>query len=380
MRFFGDTLKARFISRPNRFTAVCELEGSIVNAYLPNPGRPWELLHPGVPVYLEKNAAKKRKLAYTVVAVIRDNRPVMLHTHKTNHVARRLIECSRIPGLEDAEIIKSEVSRGRSRFDFQLKKGGAHIFLEVKSCTLFGKNVAMFPDAVTARGKKHVEELSMLSKNGTKGVVLFIINSLEPDFFMPEYHTDLAFTRALLAAKNQMKVIPIGVGWNDNLTLKKEVKLLEVPWKVVELEADDKGAYLLILRLSEDKTVGVGGLGKICFEKGYYIYVGSAKKNLSKRIERHRRLRKKMHWHIDYLRQACDFQATLLIRTRDDIECDVAGGVNAIADFKVPGFGSSDCSCQSHLFHLREDPLKSCAFHSVLQYFRMERPVKKNVE
>jgi len=376
MRFFGDTLKAKFISRPNRFTVVCELESELVTAYLPNPGRLWELFFPGARLYLEK-ADSGGKLPYTVVAVEREDRPVILHTHKTNFVARHLIESGRVPGLVGAVIVKSEVTIGRSRFDFQLEKGGVNIYLEVKSCTLFGGGVAMFPDAVTARGKRHVEELASLAKTGAKCIVLFIVGSLEPDYFMPEYHTDLAFTRALLAVKSQIEVIALGVGWNPDLTLKEEVKTLKIPWTVVEQEAWDRGSYLLILKLTKAKSLEVGSLGVLEFKPGYYIYVGSAMNSLTKRLERHRRLRKKMHWHIDYLRHVCDFRAAIPIRTSIRIECELAEAVKRAADSEIPGFGSSDCACRSHLFYMPQDPLNSRSFHRMLQYFRMQKPIQR---
>ncbi|GBE56625.1 sugar fermentation stimulation protein A [archaeon BMS3Bbin16] len=374
MGFFDPILTADYISRPNRFTVTCRLNGLRVNAYLPNPGRLWELFFPGARLYLEK-ADSGRKLPYTVVAVEREDRPVMLHTHKTNIIARHLIEGGRVPGLVGAEIVKSEVTIGRSRFDFQLKQEEIDIYLEVKSCTLFGGGVAMFPDAVTARGKRHVEELARLAEAGAKCVVLFIVGSLEPDYFMPEYHTDLAFSQALLAAKSQVNVIALGVGWNPDLTLKEEVKTLKIPWDVVEHEARDRGSYLLILRLTDAKSVEVGSLGVLEFRPGYYIYVGSAMKNLAKRIERHKRLRKKMHWHIDYLRRVCDFHAALPIRSSERIECLLAEAVKEVSEFEITDFGSSDCACRSHLFYMPQDPLNSRLFHRMLQSFRMQKPI-----
>lgn len=113
------------------------------------------------------------------------------------------------------------------------------------------------------------------------------------------------------------------------------------------------------------------------FRRGYYVYVGSAMKNLTQRIERHRRLRKNFFWHIDYLRDVCEFLAALPVRSEDDLECLIAAGVDAIADWTVPGFGSSDCSCPSHLFGFENHPLNLPPFHDLLQHFRMERLIDK---
>ena len=156
---FGQTIRATFLERPNRFLGRCNADGlGVVDAFLPNPGRLWELLLPGALLYLypatpsEKIYPSRRKTNYTVLAVQRNGSPIFLHTHITNQVARYLIERRLIPPLEGAEIVKGEVSHGRSRFDFLLREHGRDLYLEVKSCTLFGNGVAMFPDAVTERG------------------------------------------------------------------------------------------------------------------------------------------------------------------------------------------------------------------------------------
>lgn len=103
------------------------------------------------------------------------------------------------------------------------------------------------------------------------------------------------------------------------------------------------------------------------------MYVGSAKKNLTRRIERHQRLRKNLFWHIDYLREAADLVTALPIRTADDLECTLAWAVEKIAQWLVPGFGASDCSCPSHLFGIESDPLHSVAFLDLVERFRIRR-------
>jgi sugar fermentation stimulation protein A len=151
------------------------------------------------------------------------------------------------------------------------------------------------------------------------------------------------------------------------------VKKLDIPWNIVKKESNDRGTYLILLRLHEDTTISVGGLGKIDFKAGYYIYVGKARRNLSRRIERHRRVRKRVFWHIDYLRNHCTFHVALPIRTYDDLECELTRSLKNLSDWAIPGFGSSDCRCKSHLLGMKHDPLRSGLFHSVLGYYRMER-------
>lgn len=374
MEFFQNTVKAVFRSRPNRFVVECGLKNRLIRAYLPNPGRLRELFFPGAELYLTRfPPSSERRLKYMVVAVERDGAPVMLHTHVNNLVARRLIEEGRVPGLEGAEIVKPEHTVGHSRFDFLLRKGGREIILEVKSCTLFSRTLAMFPDAITARGTKHLLELAELSRKGTAAAVLFIVHSPKVRYFMPEHHTDLEFSRTLLAVKDRVMIKALSVGWNRDLSLGSAVRELVIPWDMVERESHDRGSYILILRLARDRRIKVNGLGEVLFRKGFYLYAGSAKASLTRRIEQHRRERKNLLGYIDFLRAHAEFRAALPVRASVDLECAIADALGKIAQRRIPGFGSSDCSCGGHLFGMDDDPVHSPAFISTLLHFRMGR-------
>ena len=374
MRFFGETRFARFLSRPNRFLVRCELDGAAVDAYLPNPGRLQELLLPDATLYLTADGpSTERRTAFTVVAVEREGYPVMLHTHRTNDVARQLIEEGKVPGLEKARIVRAEVPVGHSRFDFLVAVGERQVYVEVKSCTLAGEKVAMFPDAVTARGARHLSELQALSRSGIKTAVLFIVHWPLAEVFMPDYHTDLNFARVFLAASGSVAMIPLAVRWRGDLSLEDDVRHLPIPWDYIKKEAQDRGSYVLILRLHKAIELPVGRLGSVSFREGFYLYVGSAMANLTRRMERHMRLRKRHHWHIDALRAVCEVRSVLAIRASARLECDIAGAVSSMADWSMPGFGASDCRCPSHLFGMAEDPLDSSRFHDLLRFFRMDR-------
>ena len=377
----GDILRGQFVDRPNQFLVRCRLDGRLIRAFMPNPGRMHELLFPGVTLYLEPAPHSGiRRTRYTVLAVERDGKPIFLHTHLTNRVARFLIDHKRIPALESAEVIDSEVTVGRSRFDFLLRTGREQIHLEVKSCTLFGNGVAMFPDAVTDRGRKHLVELAAMRGPGARPVVLFVVHTPQVEWFMPDYHTDLAFSRTFLEVREQVQIVPISIDWRSDLTLDPEARQLVIPWDYLEREVRDAGAYLLILRLRRVRRVAIGQLGSIRFDKGYYVYVGSAMASLSTRVARHMRKRKRMHWHIDYLRQAADHVVALPIRSSQRLECRVASAFGAVLDRGPLGFGSSDCACPTHLMWSGSDPLQQPPFHELLQQFRMARPCEKPVE
>jgi len=374
MKLFEHIHQATFTNRPNRFIIECGIDGRSVRAYLPNPGRLWELLLPGSTLYLAKHASSSgKRTEYMVVAVEKDGMPIMLHTHHTNTVARRLIEDGEMPGLNNAKIIKPEVTIGNSRFDFLLETGGQEMALEIKSCTLFGRTMAMFPDAVTARGRRHILELAELARSGMKTGVIFIVHSPRIEYFMPEHHTDLAFSHALLSVRNDIMVKAVSVEWTKDLSLGSRVKELTIPWELIEKESHDRGSYIVILHLKRERTIRIGEIGDLRFKKGYYLSVGSAAKDLTQRLERHRRLTKKVHGDVDHLRQHAEWVAGLPIRTADDIDCEIAAAVATIADWPVPGFGSSDCPCATHLFGMNENPVHHRKFIELLLDFRINR-------
>ena len=377
----GAILKARFVSRPNRFLVQCQAGDHLqIRAFLPNPGRLWELLLPGATLYLRldkeiEGRLSTRKTNHTVLAVERQGRPIFLHTHETNSVARYLLENELIPPLQGAGIVQAEVPVGGSRFDFLLSHKGKELYLEVKSCTLFGNGVAMFPDAVTARGKKHIVELAEMSRKGIRSAVLFVVHYPGVEWFMPDYHTDLDFSTAMLQCQRDVQFIPAAIGWNKDLSLDiSQLKILSIPWNYLEREVKDRGSYLLVINLQKKSALKAGRLPKSVFPAGYYLYVGSAMSGLSSRLARHRQQNKKMHWHIDYLTAEASQVLPLPIRSSERQECELAGALSSIMQLGQTGFGSSDCQCITHLFFSPTNPLESEDFHQLLQDFRMRAP------
>ena len=375
----GTLCRATFVDRPNRFLVRCDADGiGRVRAFVANPGRMHELLLPGARLYLDRlnaaDAGARRKTAWTVQAVERDGRPICLNTHATNRVARFLIERGRIPTLEGASVLRTEIPVGRSRFDLLLEHRGRKIFTEVKSVTLYGNGVAMFPDAVTARGRRHLLELAELARRGRDTQVLFIVHTPQVEWFMPDFHTDPQFAEALLEVHRDLPILAVAVSWRRDLRLGTVVKPLEIPWDWIGREARDAGAYLLILRLPRPRTINVGGLGRVRFKKGFYVYIGSAVKNLSRRLERHKRKRKRLHWHIDYFAEVADEITPLPVRASASLEQPLVRAVGQIMSPGPIGFGASDSPCNTHLFHGPTPPLEDPRFHEVLQRFRMRGP------
>jgi sugar fermentation stimulation protein A len=168
------------------------------------------------------------------------------------------------------------------------------------------------------------------------------------------------------------------VRWRSDLSLSpREARPVAILWEALEREVHDGGSYLLVLRLPEETPIAVGSLGRVRFPPGFYLYVGSAQRNLTARVERHRRLKKKAFWHVDYLRAASELRAVLPVRSTDRLECEIARALHGLTQWVVPHFGASDCACPSHLFGMGEDPLTNPAFHHLLQGLRMERLIDK---
>ncbi|SFM48858.1 DNA/RNA nuclease SfsA [Thermodesulforhabdus norvegica] len=371
---------ARFIRRLNRFVVECEKDGNPVKAYLPNPGRLWELLLPGRKVWI-KPSGGKGKLTHTLMAVEKNGYPVMLHTHLTNSIVERLLSEGRIPGYEDYGVERREVNSGGSRIDFLLscpQKG--KLLLEVKTCTLFGNILAMFPDAETSRGVRHIRELVHSDSSHLRGSVLFVVQWPHARFFMPDVHVDIEFARALLEAKDRLDIRAVALEYPDLTFTVKSVKKLDIPWDFVADHAIDAGCYILLVTLSETVSIKFGsGSSASPFPAGFYIYIGRAKKGLKKRLSRHGRKNKKLRWHIDYLTERASRIKALPIRLPETPECEIAGSFAEVFPV-VPGFGASDCRCESHLFYSPTDPITNPSFIDRLMMFRvylLEERLKK---
>jgi sugar fermentation stimulation protein A len=144
------------------------------------------------------------------------------------------------------------------------------------------------------------------------------------------------------------------------------------------LAGSDGGNYLVILELSQPGDIAVGSLGTISFEQGWYVYAGSARKNLAARINRHlRKVRKQKHWHLDYLTAYAERIKALPVFSYRNLECELARRLGELGGKAVKGFGSSDCRCESHLYYFAEPPMGNRAFTDMLLRFRHVEGLKR---
>ena len=111
-----------------------------------------------------------------------------------------------------------------------------------------------------------------------------------------------------------------------------------------------KGVYSLLFELPKEKFISIGKLGGFLFKPGFYAYIGSAQCGLKMRLRRHLNNKKKKYWHIDYLIERANIKAIVFSITAERIECKVAQVLSQRLPC-LPGFGVSDCKCESHLYY-----------------------------
>ncbi len=197
---YENVKKATFLSRPNRFIAVCEIDGKKENCHVKNTGRCRELLIPGATVYIDKSKNSERKTKYDLIAVEKGDILINIDSSAPNKVFEEWLSSGGL--FEDPITIFPEKKYKKSRFDFYIIKGNKKIFIEVKGVTLEENGVLLFPDAPTERGVKHIYELCEASDEGYDSYIAFIIQMEKAEYFTPNRKTHSEFADALIYAKD----------------------------------------------------------------------------------------------------------------------------------------------------------------------------------
>ena len=195
---YQDIHKAKFVSRPNRFIAIVELNGREETVLVKNTGRCRELLVPGCTVYLEKSGNPARKTLYDLVAVEKGALLINMDAQAPNQVFGEWARNGGFHGVLNT--LRAETKWGNSRFDFYWETDGEKGFVEVKGCTLEEDGVALFPDAPTERGVKHLRELARAQQEGYQCCVCFVLQMKGCHVFRPNERTHPEFARALREA------------------------------------------------------------------------------------------------------------------------------------------------------------------------------------
>ena len=218
---YPSTVTASFISRPNRFIATVQLDGQIETVHVKNTGRCKELLIPGAKVVLAPSDNPARKTGYDLIGVYSRGVLLNMDSQAPNAAAREYL-AKLYPGAS----IKSEYRHGDSRLDFYIeRKCEKPVFVEVKGVTLFDGDTAMFPDAPTERGVKHIRHLISCAESGAEALMLFIVQMKGVSRLIPNDATHPQFGQALRdAARAGVKIMAVDcIVTEDSMTADKEI-------------------------------------------------------------------------------------------------------------------------------------------------------------
>ena len=205
MRFQTELVPATLIRRYKRFLADCRLEdGREVVAHCANPGSMMGLAKPGMRIWLEPNDDPKKKLKFGWRLVEHsDGHFTGVDTSVPNRALRAAFEAGDVPGFNGYSTVRPEQKYGQnSRIDFLLQGPDLpDAYVEVKSVTLSRTSgLAEFPDSVTARGAKHLDELSTMARTGHRAVMLYLVQRTDCDRFTLATDIDPHYAAAFRSA------------------------------------------------------------------------------------------------------------------------------------------------------------------------------------
>lgn len=333
------------------------------------------MLTPESELILTKN--EKLKTEFTVVAVKTPNGPVLLHTQRTNDLVQALLEKDSIPSLKGYSITKREATYGKSRFDFLLRSPeGTPFFLEVKSCTLFGNEGAMFPDAPSSRATRHVSELGSMSREGMGCGILFVVHSNIPRWFCPEYHTDPDFARTIAEERDYLKILSLAVKWDDDLKITEKPLEIPINWGLMQREFKDKGGCLALFNLSDQLELSLQEGDTLSLERGYWILVTGASKSLQKILSRLKGKRTKNQEPWDKIK-AVTSPRIIPFRASKNIGLKLKKALSPMALETVEFDPVVPKEPGATLFKFSQDPMKQTNFIDVILRLRIDEPDKE---
>ena len=366
-KIYSKVLRGRFIDRPNRFVSHVEIDGKVALCHMPNPGRMWELLFPGVTMYVTPNQNPKSRTAYRVIGVEKGNTIFYLDTSRCNDVAAHLVNHQRIPGWEDYFVARREVTMGDSRFDLLLchQETGETFPVEVKSCSLSGEKGAMFPDAPTERGVKHLSHLTAMAQAGEHAGLLILVHDPKAAWFLPDMHTDPDFAAAFGKAMDIVDWKAAAISWTPDFTMPGEAQLLPSSKEAIEKEGGDRGACLLVLEVKEEIEIETTRI-----PAGYYVYAGWASDHLRKEMSHHRSPKKRAAGPVDALRQRARLTGLFPIRSSEDISEEVRQALAKISDGEI---SISVAGKKEKFFHFQANPIHQKKFTELEAHFQIDR-------
>jgi sugar fermentation stimulation protein A len=197
---FDQILKrAKLLRRYKRFLADVELaDGTILTIHCPNSGSMRSCSDPGSPVCYSTSGNPNRKYPHTLEMVRSGATWIGVNTSRTNALVTEAIEQGRITQLGEFDAIRKEVKTSDgSRLDLMLEQGDRKIYIEVKNCSLVIGEQALFPDAVTSRGTRHLLELARLVEHGHRGVIFYLVQRMDARVFSAAAEIDPLYASTL---------------------------------------------------------------------------------------------------------------------------------------------------------------------------------------
>ncbi len=210
MIFKEKLISGEFIKRYKRFFADVKIGKNIVTSHCPNTGSMMGILKKGNKVWLSKSTNPKRKLKYTLQIIEHQKSKVGINTHLTNKIVFDALISKSIQNFKNFKHIKREVKFGlNTRFDFLIIEKTKKTFIEVKNVTLSRqKSLAEFPDAVTARGLKHISELLNAKQQGYEIYLLYVIQRDDCNKFKIASDIDPEYNKSLVkAVKKKLNIL-----------------------------------------------------------------------------------------------------------------------------------------------------------------------------
>ena len=229
MNFESKLISGELIKRYKRFFVDVKINNTIITAHCPNTGSMIGLLEKGNIVWLNKNDNPNRKLKYTLQMIEDKGVKVGINTHITNKIVLDALKKELIQSFKKVDFIKQEVKFGKNtRFDFMVSKNNKKSFIEVKNVTLSRqKGLAEFPDSVTSRGLKHINELVKASKKGYNIYLLYLIQRDDCHKFKLAEDIDPEYCKILKkAVKKKLNILCYDCKFSTKgIKLNKKIKL-----------------------------------------------------------------------------------------------------------------------------------------------------------
>ncbi|MCK5559759.1 MAG: DNA/RNA nuclease SfsA [Thermoplasmata archaeon] len=217
--------KGIFKERPNRFLGIVDIIKGTKNkshseqVHIHDPGRLRELLYPGNQILLKRASNTERKTRWDIIAARADEQWVLIHSGYHRAITENILQDKSICPFGKLNSIKAEVPFGNSRLDFLITTmNGTKILVEVKGCTLTRDGVALFPDAPTERGTRHLETLLEAKANGYSTALIVLVFRQDSICFMPNTNTDPKFASMFkTAVLSGLEVYPLMLSYDGEM-------------------------------------------------------------------------------------------------------------------------------------------------------------------